>query len=75
MNRVGVPELMLLALLLFFVARAARRLWKGIPPRPLDPGAPELVQRVRSVTPWIELVWALLGFILYLVYKLGGPVT
>jgi hypothetical protein len=58
--------MVILAFPLFFVARGAWRLWKGIPPRPLDPGAPPFIRRVWGLTPWLDVVWGLVAFALLL---------
>jgi len=63
----GGPELVILALPLFFAIRGVSRIWKGVTPRPLDPGAPEFIQRVWKLTPWLDVIWGVGGFLLLLI--------
>jgi len=66
------PPLWFAVLLLFslplawFLIRAIRRLRNGIQPPPLEPGAPEVVQRVWRLVPVLDVIWW--AFVLILVW-------
>jgi hypothetical protein len=50
----------------WFLIRAIRRLRNGIEPPPLEPGAPDVVQRVWRFVPVVDVIF--LAFMLILIW-------
>jgi len=64
-----MPAALILVFPLFFMARGAWRLWKGVPPPPLDPEAPAYMQRLwPAVMRWFDVVWGIVAVVLFLVW-------